>query len=203
MQLEKKEAGIENRRCAYTVKECLDSGSMSSVLWCVEDSPATIREIPLLLFIFVLAPLLECLSFIPPWRFTFTHFSIPFTVSIFATNLLFSFVLLIPTISCHPASVLPISVSSGLSWLLSPLCRSSFSSYAKTSWSCSHLFCILCVNFPCPVPSHQGGDGRRNTAHQRMHSQLLSIKSWGHSNLSSWDEQNCSCGGGYFHCGFK
>lgn len=107
IQLEKKEPGIENGRCAYTVRECLDSGRTSFVLWCVRDSPATIREIPLLLFIFVLASLLEFLSFIAPWQFTFTHFSIAFTVSVFATNLLFPFVLLTPTISCHPASVLP------------------------------------------------------------------------------------------------
>lgn len=197
MQWEKKEPGIENGRCAYTVRGCLDSGSMSSVLWCVGDSPAQ-SETPLLLFIFVLTLLLEFLLFTAPWQLYLHPLFHPIhSVSIFTTNLLFSFVLLTPAIPCHPASVISTSVSSVLSWQLSPVCRSSFTCYTRTSWSCSHLFCILWVDFPFLLPDC------RSTAHQRSHSQQLNIKSWCHSNPSSWDEQNCSCGGGHFHCGFK
>lgn len=76
--IRKKEPGIENGRRAYTVRECLDLGSMSSVLWYVGDSPAQ-SETPLLLLIFVLAPLLEFLSFIAPWQL-YLHPLFPFTL---------------------------------------------------------------------------------------------------------------------------
>lgn len=79
MKLERKEPSIENGRCAHTVKECLDSDSVSSVLWCVRDCSTTIRETPLFLFLFLPPFMSSCLlSHLD--HGAFTHFSIPFTL---------------------------------------------------------------------------------------------------------------------------
>lgn len=106
---------------------------------------------------------------------TFTYFSIPFNVSIFATNLLFSFVLLTSTISYHPALFpLPVSWSflviiASLQIILCLLCQDLLILFPSLLHSLSSL--------PCLVSSHWGGDDCRSITHKGTHSQLLSIKS--------------------------
>lgn len=151
----KKEPGIGKGRCAYAFRECLDSGSMSSVLWCVGDSPATIRETLLLLFIFVLAPLLEFLSFITPCRWYFDSLLHPIP-----------YVSILPLICCFLLFFSPQPYHATLPLFFPLTCLLTFlGSYLLFG---DHplpvmprppdpfpISFILWVDFPCLVPLHQ------------------------------------------------